>query len=155
IRFFGRVIERAGDALEVRGDLDLAGVRRPLAVTATHADRRVRARVTLRPSDWGIRPYKALAGAIRLQDRVIVDSDLAAGWSADRFDAALDCLERARPSVSALHPGPARRDLPARAARRSARGVADDRPGGDHRLARGRAGPPRGSPGAGAVPGVP
>jgi polyisoprenoid-binding protein YceI len=76
IRFLGRVIERAGDALELRGELELIGARRPLAFTATHADRRVRARVTLRPSDWGIRPYKALAGAIRLQDRVIVDFDL-------------------------------------------------------------------------------
>jgi hypothetical protein len=34
--------------------------------------------VSLRPSEFGIAPYKALAGAIRLQDRVRVELDLDA-----------------------------------------------------------------------------
>ncbi|MFO7564091.1 MAG: YceI family protein [Enhygromyxa sp.] len=72
----GRVTEQDEGALEVRGELELLGRRRPLSFRATREDRRIRARVTLRPSDWGIRPYKALAGAIRLQDRVLVELDL-------------------------------------------------------------------------------
>ncbi|HLT38970.1 MAG TPA: YceI family protein [Enhygromyxa sp.] len=75
IRFSGAVNDR-GQALEVRGELELLGVARPLSFSATREDRRIRARVSLRPSDWGIRPYKALAGAIRLQDRVLVELDL-------------------------------------------------------------------------------
>lgn len=76
IRFTGNAVARGDRELVIEGELELAGVRRPLSFTATRADRRLRARVTLRPSIWGIQPYKALAGAIRLQDRVTVDLDL-------------------------------------------------------------------------------
>lgn len=76
ILFSGTVVERAGHILDVRGELDLVGVMQPLSFSATREDRRIRARVTLRPSDWGIRPYKALAGAIRLQDWLVVELDL-------------------------------------------------------------------------------
>jgi polyisoprenoid-binding protein YceI len=76
IRFTGAVDEQAGDRLEVRGELELLGVRRPLMFAMTREDRRLRARVSLRPTDWGIRPYKALAGALRVQDRVLIELDL-------------------------------------------------------------------------------
>ena len=76
IRFTGKATARDAEQLALDGELELVGVRRPLSFTATRAGRRIRARVTLRPSDWGIRPYKALAGAIRLQDRVTVELDL-------------------------------------------------------------------------------
>jgi hypothetical protein len=39
---------------------------------------RLRAEFTLVPTQWGIPPYKALAGAIKLQDRVVVVLDLPA-----------------------------------------------------------------------------
>jgi hypothetical protein len=58
------------------GELTLCGARRPVTIAATHERGRVRANVSLRPSDFGIAPYKALAGAIRLQDRVRVELDL-------------------------------------------------------------------------------
>ncbi|HVI02876.1 MAG TPA: YceI family protein [Enhygromyxa sp.] len=76
IRFTGKAVARGERALDVDGELELVGVRRPLAFTATREGRRIRARVTLQPSRWGIRPYKALAGAIRLQDRLTVEIDL-------------------------------------------------------------------------------
>ncbi|PRP95411.1 YceI-like domain protein [Enhygromyxa salina] len=82
ITFRGAVTEREAERVEVEGELELHGVRRPLSFTAERAgDRggeRVTARVTLRPTDHGIKPYKALAGAIRLQDRVVVELDLDA-----------------------------------------------------------------------------
>jgi polyisoprenoid-binding protein YceI len=60
------------------GELTLCGVRRPLTIAPTREHGRLRANVSLRPSDFGIAPYKALAGAIRLQDRVRVELDLDA-----------------------------------------------------------------------------
>jgi hypothetical protein len=51
-----------------------------LTILGRREGNRVRASVNLRLSDFGITPYKALAGAIRLQDRVRVDIDLEAEW---------------------------------------------------------------------------
>lgn len=66
------------------GELTLMGVRRPLTILGrrerggTPERERVRASFEIQPSDFGIAPYKALAGAIRLQDRVRVELDLDA-----------------------------------------------------------------------------
>jgi len=76
IRFTGKAVARGDRELAVDGELELVGAWRPLSFVATREGRRIRARVTLRPSLWGIQPYKALAGAIRLQDRVTVELDL-------------------------------------------------------------------------------
>jgi hypothetical protein len=73
IEFRGRL---EPSSLRCLGELTLCGVSRPLTIAATHERGRVRANVSLRPSDFGIAPYKALAGAIRLQDRVRVELDL-------------------------------------------------------------------------------
>lgn len=68
----------AGGRIRVDGTLELLGVRRPLSLVAVVEGERIRGSVTLTPSEFGIHPYKALAGAIRLQDRVRVDFDLDA-----------------------------------------------------------------------------
>jgi polyisoprenoid-binding protein YceI len=64
--------------LRVAGTLSMVGVRRPFALPASRDGDRVRAKFLLRPSDFGIAPFKALAGAIRLQDRVRIELDLDA-----------------------------------------------------------------------------
>jgi len=73
--FRGQIV--AGGAA-VEGELTLAGrsaaVRVPVQVVAD----RLRAEVTLVPSRWGVAPFKALAGAIKLQDRVLVVLELQA-----------------------------------------------------------------------------
>lgn len=73
--FRGRVV--AGEAA-VEGELTLHGRSAPIQAAVRVADGRVRAEVTLAPSRWGVAPYKALAGAIKLQDRVLVVVDLPA-----------------------------------------------------------------------------
>jgi polyisoprenoid-binding protein YceI len=78
IEFHGRVQAREDGGVRIDGELHLVGVRRPLGFVATRRGDRLIASVTLRPSEWGIAPYKALAGAIRLQDRVVVELDLDA-----------------------------------------------------------------------------
>lgn len=74
----GELSERGAGGLELRGELELVGVRRPITIAARREGERVRASVSLRPSEFGIQPYKALAGAIKLQDRVVIELELAA-----------------------------------------------------------------------------
>ncbi|MCA9561343.1 MAG: YceI family protein [Myxococcales bacterium] len=66
---------RRGDRVE--GTLRLAGREAPLAFPVTEADGRAAGSFELVPSRWGIKPFKALMGAIRLQDRVQVVFDVA------------------------------------------------------------------------------
>ncbi|NVB39774.1 YceI family protein [Pseudenhygromyxa sp. WMMC2535] len=75
---FEGTLREQGEGLRVEGSLTLHGVARSLTIHATRdpGSGRVRASVELRPSEFGIPPYKALAGAIRLQDRVRVELDL-------------------------------------------------------------------------------
>jgi len=70
--FVGRAVRR-DEGYDVTGELDLAGRRAPLSFSARSADGAFAAHVELVPSRWGIAPYKALLGAIRLKDRVRVD----------------------------------------------------------------------------------
>ena len=68
----------AGGAV-VEGSLTIVGQAVALNVPIEAADGRLRASVSLTPSRWGIAPYRALAGAIKLQDRVLVKIDFPAG----------------------------------------------------------------------------
>jgi hypothetical protein len=68
--------ELQGDGAD--GRLTMAGRTCPVRTVFKRQGDRLRAEITLTPSDWGIPPYKALAGAIKLQDRVVVALDLPA-----------------------------------------------------------------------------
>lgn len=77
-------IRETGSGFLIDGTLDLHGRTAslsPIAVTK-RGDVWV-AEVALVPSRWGITPYRALAGALKLQDRVTVRIEL----DADRGDA--------------------------------------------------------------------
>jgi len=73
IRFRGAARDGAA---RVEGQLELAGRTAPVSVPVTVAGGRVRGEVELRPTRWGIKPFKALLGAIKLKDRVVVRFDL-------------------------------------------------------------------------------
>jgi hypothetical protein len=77
IAFRSTSVERGGEgAVTVRGDLTLGGATRPAAFTlAIGADGSVRGRVEVRQSDWGIKPYRGLMGALRVRDGVDVVID--------------------------------------------------------------------------------
>jgi YceI-like domain len=74
-RYEGRA-EPVDFGFRVTGELLLAGERAPLAFEVRHVDGSYSARFTLAPSQWRIQKYKALLGAIRLQDRVDVELSL-------------------------------------------------------------------------------
>jgi polyisoprenoid-binding protein YceI len=75
-RFSGRALPR-GDGFQVTGDLELAGRRAPIAFDVRRQDGVYRAALDLQPSRWGIAPYRALLGAIRLKDAVRIELALS------------------------------------------------------------------------------
>ena len=69
-------VERAGSRLDVEGELELAGRRRPIAFALeVAADGRIAGSARLRQSDWGIKPFSALFGALKVADVVEVRVD--------------------------------------------------------------------------------
>lgn len=70
----------SGSRASVSGELELKGQRRPLALEGTWKvegqEAVVSGEVTLRQSDWGIAPYSAMLGAIKVKDSLRVSWSL-------------------------------------------------------------------------------
>ena len=60
-------------ALEIVGELTLHGVTRRVQVRAERADGMATARVVVNQSDYAIKPFKALLGALRIKPEVYVE----------------------------------------------------------------------------------
>ena len=75
IEFSSRRVEPGpGGTLSVEGDLDLAGTRRPVAFDmAAGDDGRLSASARIKQTDWGIKPYSALFGTLKVVDEVEVE----------------------------------------------------------------------------------
>lgn len=71
-RFTGRAIASA-QGYEVAGQLELAGRSAPLTFSVRRDGDLHRASFEIQPSRWGIAPYKALFGAIKLKDLLRVE----------------------------------------------------------------------------------
>jgi hypothetical protein len=70
------------DAVEVQGDLTLGADTRPTTFSlTTGADGRVQCHTNVRQSEWGIKPYRGMLGALRVRDEieVAIDARLPAG----------------------------------------------------------------------------
>jgi polyisoprenoid-binding protein YceI len=68
--------ENDGSAIAVEGDLTLVGVTRPVEFTLAVDDAgRLSARAVVTQSRWGIKPYSALFGALKVLDEVEVVLD--------------------------------------------------------------------------------
>jgi hypothetical protein len=67
-------IDAVKDGLEIRGTLTMAGRRRALPVVkAESIGGQVVVALSIEPSRWGIRPYRAMAGALRIKDQVDIE----------------------------------------------------------------------------------
>lgn len=81
IRFAGRTQSRE-PPFSVSGDLTLCGVTRPLSLLLiSRADKMV-GELELVPSQWGIKPFRALGGTLKVQDRVRIAVHANADWLA-------------------------------------------------------------------------
>ncbi len=77
IAFHSTAVEEGGDALAVAGELTLAGAKRPLAFDVDLGGGRVRATVVVTQSEFGMKPYSTLFGALKVADEVRVELDAA------------------------------------------------------------------------------
>ena len=72
IRFRSTAAGALDGGWEVRGVLSLVGTERPLTVTLRRRGERWEAEVRLHTPDWGIRPYSALLGTLKVRADVVV-----------------------------------------------------------------------------------
>ena len=77
IEFRSSAVELSPDgAGTVHGELELAGRRHPIAFDLTAGpDGRLTGTATVRQSDWGMKPYSALFGTLKVADEVEVAID--------------------------------------------------------------------------------
>jgi polyisoprenoid-binding protein YceI len=69
-----RVAQQSADAVAVDGTLTLNGISRPMRLVATSADgRRFDGRATVAQTEFGIKPYSAFLGALKLRDAVEIE----------------------------------------------------------------------------------
>lgn len=72
IRFSSRSVERHGDVVDIKGELSLRRARRGVAFTACLKAGRWCAEVPLHQPDYGIKPFTAMLGALRIRPLVRV-----------------------------------------------------------------------------------
>jgi polyisoprenoid-binding protein YceI len=77
IAFDSTAVETGNGGLTLRGDLELAGMRRPVSFELdAAADGRLRGTLPVTQSEWGIKPYRGLMGALKVGDTVEVVLDV-------------------------------------------------------------------------------
>jgi polyisoprenoid-binding protein YceI len=76
LRFVSSSIARNRDRATITGSLTLHGRTRPLTVEAALEGGRWRARVRLHQPDFGIKPYSAMLGTLRIQPDITVELTL-------------------------------------------------------------------------------
>ncbi|MEA2671262.1 MAG: hypothetical protein QOG45_1482 [Chloroflexota bacterium] len=77
VSFKAASIESSGDGkFTVNGELTIAGTTRPVRLDLTQNGDRVSGRVSLRQSDFGIKPFSAMLGALKVADPVDVEVDV-------------------------------------------------------------------------------
>ncbi|MFG2006401.1 YceI family protein [Spirillospora sp. NPDC048911] len=77
ITFRSTAVDGTAEKFSVEGELTIMGRSESLVVGAAAADGRVRGGATVRQSRWGIKPYSAFFGALKLADDIEVAFDLA------------------------------------------------------------------------------
>jgi hypothetical protein len=75
ITFRSGSVQLDGDTVAVAGDLTLLGTTRPLAFELTLVDGRVTGAAVVKQTEWGMKPYTALFGTLKVADEVRVEID--------------------------------------------------------------------------------
>ena len=65
-----RVESKGADKATVHGDLTIMGTARPASMDITVSGSKATGTMTVRQSDWGIKPFSALMGALKLADQL-------------------------------------------------------------------------------------
>ena len=75
IEFQSTRVEVNGSRADVDGELDIFGSRRPVTFALELADGHVRGAARINQSDWGVKPYSALFGTLKVADEVDIEVD--------------------------------------------------------------------------------
>ncbi len=75
IAFRSTEITSHGDHLHVSGELEIIGTTRPATFSLSADDGRLAGTATLMQSNFGIKPYSALFGTLKVQDEITVEVD--------------------------------------------------------------------------------
>ena len=75
IAFRSTSVQLDGDTVAVAGDLTLLGTTRPLAFELALVDGRVTGAAVVKQTEWGMKPYTALFGTLKVADEVRVEID--------------------------------------------------------------------------------
>jgi polyisoprenoid-binding protein YceI len=78
IRFASSAVTRAGDGWNVEGALTVRGTTRPIAFAVRRDGDRLAAEVPLDQPAFGIRPYRAMLGALRVKPEVRIRASIPA-----------------------------------------------------------------------------
>jgi polyisoprenoid-binding protein YceI len=71
IEFLSSEVSVDGDSLRLSGDLNLMGTTRPIAFdVSADGEGKLSASTTFKQTDWGIKPYTGLFGALKVVDEV-------------------------------------------------------------------------------------
>jgi polyisoprenoid-binding protein YceI len=77
IVFRSTAIEHGDGGLTVRGELELAGTTRPATFElSAAADGRLHGTLPVTQSEWGIKPYRGMMGALKVRDTVEIVLDV-------------------------------------------------------------------------------
>jgi len=78
ITFTSSGVESAGDGLKVSGDLEMGGKSKPVSFDLSESGGTLTGSAPINQSDWGIKPYSALFGALKVNDevKVVVEAKL-------------------------------------------------------------------------------
>ena len=81
IAFRSTAVEPGGGNLTIHGELELAGVTRPASFVLEATDGRVHGTLPVTQSEWGIKPYRGMMGALKVRDtvEVVLDVPLPSG----------------------------------------------------------------------------
>jgi polyisoprenoid-binding protein YceI len=82
IEFRSTAVRASGEDLDVEGELTLAGSTRPVnARLRLGPDGRLAGTIPLVQSQWGIKPYRGLMGALKVRDdvEILLDAQLPSG----------------------------------------------------------------------------
>jgi polyisoprenoid-binding protein YceI len=77
ISFRSTRAEETAEGLSVTGDLTLRNTTRSVAFDLVLSDGRVRGTAVVKQTEWGMKPYTALFGALKVADEVRVEIDAA------------------------------------------------------------------------------
>ena len=75
--FASTSIKRAGAGGTVEGSLTVRGVSAPVTIEVSHSGAGWHGSTSIRQTSFGIKPYRAFLGALRLADQVRIDVELA------------------------------------------------------------------------------